>query len=583
MRGRAGGDIWSCLERTARLVDQGTNASDDPQFTWISCAHDGFRGQHPVTRHLSYKLLEYRAKKISYHLIDTLAIPNGHRVAILAKSGFGWISYFFATPRSGLVLVPINERWSLEDMMHVLNDSLPSVLVFDHHFERTVDQIKTELDKPEFQELRSSVKHFVLMEKEDGVPQALSPRGGSDEKRSERAEYGDYYADFAIFYTSGTSSKPKGARISHESMIVQAISKCHHIPEGYDARTKYLHLTPLYHVSGANSFLAVCIARGKHVMYTSKSFSPDLVCKMIQEHDVTSLVVVPTMLQMMIKHMNNAEANFERPATSLVDTFGMLPSVASVLIGGNPPNATLLESTRDVFPNASIYEAYGMTEASSSLTFYRHEEPFSELIPGIVGSTPSHIDLIIVDENEVPAANGTFGEISVRGPCMFQGYWIRPKLVESNASLASQVTAASEHQGFSKDGWFRTGDLGYIMIDEQSKFNLVLVGRKKDMIKTGGENVYARQVESVLEKYPGVQACAVVGIKDKLLGERICAVVETDLPDVMALDEVQDFCTSNGLSKFQCPRMLRFVKSMPRSTTGKIQKRELLQNLGLDI
>jgi acyl-CoA synthetase (AMP-forming)/AMP-acid ligase II len=352
---------------------------------------------------------------------------------------------------------------------------------------------------------------------------------------------------YAIVYTSGTTGWPKGVVLSHRAMLVQALAKLQHVR--YNALSRYLHLAPLFHVGGASSALAVTLACGSHLLIVAappaerpKQLSTSIseTCAVILRFRVNTLVVVPAMLQMLLDEMLYKDFKF---------------SIDTLLYGGGSLSTGLRLSVQRSFPNCMLIGAYGMTETASSMTFINHSLlPLDSPAHSSVGAAPEHVMLRIVDSVQSFRTNDGFrvGEISTRGPHVMNGYFRRQE--ETRAALQA--------------GWLRTGDLGYL--DDGG--NLFLVGRAKDMIKSGGENVFAGEVEAVLARHPAVASSAVVGVPHRVLGEAVAAaVIATEWPG----EEMLAVWCREGLSSYKRPRWILEMDCFPLSSTGKVLKDQL--------
>ncbi|KAJ8901521.1 hypothetical protein NDN08_007365 [Rhodosorus marinus] len=360
-------------------------------------------------------------------------------------------------------------------MINALEDTRPIALVYDPVYEGIVDAI------------RSKYGHRIEVVRADTATYPEQGSGGSIETKANGSQ-----TPCGIFFTSGTTGRSKGAIISNESFFVQGAAKLEHV--GYNINTVYLHLVPLFHVGGASSAVAVLIAGGTHIVDDSHAFSAARVMRLINKFKVTAFAAVPTMLGNIVDKAFNTSAK-----VSSFDT------VSKILVGGGALDPQLKTQVLSVFPAAAIIVAYGMTETASSITFAdvtaRDRDD-----SGDVGRPPSHVRLSIVYGNESRNQDqGSTGEIATKGPHVMQGYMGRPR----------------ESQGVLQDGWFLTGDLGLI----SDSGSLILRGRKKDMIKTAGENVYAVEVERELAEHPIVAECAVLGLPHARYGEIVCAAV----------------------------------------------------------
>ncbi|KAG8385204.1 hypothetical protein BUALT_Bualt03G0017500 [Buddleja alternifolia] len=305
-----------------------------------------------------------------------------------------------------------------------------------------------------------------------------------------------------ICFTSGTTGRPKGATISHSAVVVQSLAKIAIVR--YDEDDVYLHTAPLCHIGGISSAMAMLMAGGCHVIIPK--FEANLASEAIREHLVTSLITVPTMMAdiICVNRINQRSENFE--------------SVKKILNGGGGLSVELIKEATKIFPRAILHSAYGMTEACSSLTFMTLYNPTQENLckhpfdvkisnlsrqGGIcVGKPAPHVDLRVSAEE-----SSNCGRILMRGPHAMLHYWGQ---------------SPSKHWNPVHEGWLDTGDIG--QIDDHG--NLWLVGRAKDRIKSGGENIYPEEVEGVLSQHPGISRIVVVGVPDSRLTEMVIGCVQ---------------------------------------------------------
>ena len=340
-----------------------------------------------------------------------------------------------------------------------------------------------------------------------------------------------------VFYTGGTTGHPKGVMLSHDNLLTSAIGSLasgHFLVPG----GRLLHTAPLFHLAGIAAWAAGCLVGSTHVIVPM--FNPAEVMRAIAEHGVTDVLLVPTMIQMLV----------DDPA--IVDSD--LSSLLHLVYGASPISEALLERARKSFPAAGFTQAYGMTElapVATLLTPADHDDP---VLRRSAGRAAPHTEVRIVDSDgrEVPC--GDVGEVIVRGDNVMLGYWNRPE------DTAEAV----------RDGWMHTGDGG--RLDDRGY--LFIVDRIKDMIITGGENVYSAEVENALASHPAVAAVAVIGVPDPDWGERVHAVVVL-LPGHHATTEEIRAHGKTLIAGYKAPRSVEFVDAMPMSGAGKILKRDL--------
>ncbi|KAL3632361.1 hypothetical protein CASFOL_025345 [Castilleja foliolosa] len=499
------------------------------------------------------------------HGLLQLGIKPGDVVSISALNSDLYLEWMLAITYVGGIAAPLNYRWSLEEAKSALELARPVLLVTDSS--RGYWHSKFQIDSVPF--LRWHVlMDMPLKSHSNGTSQFLPAEllkepGGLDYLWApERVAI--------ICFTSGTTGRPKGATISHSALVVQSLAKIAIVR--YDEDDVYLHTAPLCHIGGISSALAMLMAGGCHVILPK--FKASLAIEAIREHKVTSLITVPTMMADLISI--NSRMN---------QTFETFESVKKILNGGGGLSVNLIKNATKIFPRATLISAYGMTEACSSLTFMTLYDPTKENPHKqssydddvrksnlsreggtCVGKPAPHVELKVTGDG---SPNNT-GRILMRGPHVMLHYWGQ---------------SPSEHLDPVYGNWLDTGDIGYV----DGHGNLWLVGRAKDRIKSGGENIYPEEVEAVLAQHSGISKIVVVGIPDSRLTEMLMACVrlkdgwrwEDFGSDHLAGDEIQclsseilrHFCREKKLTGFKIPkRFVLWKNEFPMTTTGKLRR-----------
>lgn len=482
-------------------------------------------------RSRSFREVADRVARLARGLID-LGVRAGDRVAMLALNSDRYHEYLFAVPWADAVLVPLNTRWSVAEIGYALNDSGTTVLFLDEahaHLSSALCELCPQLSTVVYCGDGSSPENAV--DYEDivaGAPAARDVRRGGDQLAG-------------IFYTGGTTGDPKGVMLSHAAMATSwlgAIASGHVFAAGQ--RTRALHAAPMFHLAGLAAWGAATLLGGTHVI--EPRFDPVAVFAAVESQRVTDLALVPTMIQAMVDH----------PDLSDYD----LSSVRAALYGASPISQTLLERAAAALPQAAFTQAYGMTELAPIATLLGPEEHTMAHLRSSAGRPAPNCEVRIVDETGAEAPRGMVGEIVVRGGNVMLGYWNKP--AETAAAL--------------RDGWLHTGDGGYLDADGY----LFVVDRIKDMIVTGGENVYSVEVENAVARHPAVAGCAVIGIPDARWGERVHAVVVLR-PGAHATEaQIRDH-VKGSIAGYKAPGSVEFVDALPVSGAGKVLKRELRQ------
>lgn len=478
-------------------------------------------------RCLTVRQLHERVNQLAAGLAE-LGVGRGDVVGLLLYNQPEFLELVYATNQLGAVFLPLNYRLSEEEWQYILGHAQAKVIVTEPEFVRAVERSAGCL---------TDLEHRVLI----GGDLPEEPWTGYEEllarHKGERVEPVDVGPDDLqrLMYTSGTTSRPKGVRITYGNL--QAKNLAHIVHFGLTAADTTLVCGPLYHVGGLDMpALGVLYAGGSVVL--QRKFDPQAVLEEIEKHRVTNVWLAPAMVN----------AVLEVPDREEYDT----SSVRFILGGGEKTPEPVLRRIMTAFPKAWFADAYGLTETVSGDTFLDREHALSKL--GSVGRPVPHTRVRIVGDTgaEVPA--GELGEITLRGPKVFAGYWRDEK-----------ATAAAL-----RDGWFHTGDIGHV---DEDGF-LFIDDRKKDMIVSGGENIATPEVERVLYEHPAVLEAAVVGIDHPRWGEVPRAFVVFRPGESAGPEELREFCRAR-LAKFKVPARFDIVDELPRTPSGKVLKRTL--------
>jgi fatty-acyl-CoA synthase len=476
---------------------------------------------------LTVRQLHERVNRLAAGLAE-LGVRRGDVVGLLLYNRPEFLELLYAANRIGAVFLPLNYRLSEEEWQYILGHAQAKAIVTEPEFVPAIERSAGCL---------TDLEHRVLV----GADITPAPWTGYEEllarHKDAQVEPVDVGPDDLqrLMYTSGTTSRPKGVRITYGNL--QAKNLAHIVHFGLTAADTTLVCGPLYHVGGLDMpALATLYAGGGVVL--QRRFDPEGVLHAIQKHRVTNVWLAPAMVN----------AVLEVPDRDTYDT----SSVRFILGGGEKTPEPVLRRIMTAFPNAWFADAYGLTETVSGDTFLDREHALSKL--GSVGRPVPHTQVRIVDDTgeEVPA--GELGEITLRGPKVFAGYWRDEK-----------ATAAAL-----RDGWFHTGDIGHV---DEDGF-LFIDDRKKDMIVSGGENIATPEVERVLYEHPAVLEAAVVGLQHPRWGEVPRAFVVFRPGTSAGPDELRDFCRTR-LAKFKVPVRFDVVDELPRTPSGKVLKRTL--------
>ncbi|XP_039140908.1 2-succinylbenzoate--CoA ligase, chloroplastic/peroxisomal-like isoform X2 [Dioscorea cayenensis subsp. rotundata] len=509
--------------------------------------------------------------------LSEFGVRPGDVIAIAALNSDWYIEWLLAITFVGGIAAPLNYRWSLEEARLAIELVSPVMLVVDESCSSWALELQESCDMP-------SIRMHVLIG--DATPKFRNNQSVLRMDYIRRSWQGPPTADpllapkgiAIICFTSGTTGKPKGVAISHTALIVQSLAKLAIV--GYTEEDVYLHTAPLCHIGGISSCMAMLMAGGCHVVLPK--FCPKSSIQAIEQHNVTSLITVPTMIADLISYIRSS--SWEGGTR-----------VSKILNGGGSLSVELLSNAIHVFPHAKIVSAYGMTECCSSLTFITLPNPNCEKSriltsdnhnlksdhiyqqPGgvCVGKAAPHVEIRISTNDQASSFSPSIGKILTRGLHVMIGYWkdTSGNLLHSN-----------------ENGWLDTGDIGWL--DENG--NLWLIGREKGLIKSGGENVYPEEVEAILAQHPGISNVAVVGIPDIRLSEKVVACISMR-ESWHWLDEIsghspgqnelsskllQKFCRQMNLTGFKIPKkFFWWKKSFPLTTTGKLKRDDVRQEV----
>jgi acyl-CoA synthetase (AMP-forming)/AMP-acid ligase II len=460
--------------------------------------------------------------------LQGLGLQEGDRAAILSLNSDRYAEFASAALWAGGVLVPVNTRWSVPEIADSLVEVDARVLVLDDAFAGMVEDLRLAIPR------LTHVIHAGDRPTPEGML-AFEELVHTSAPVEDAYRHGDDLA--AILFTGGTTGRSKGVMLSHANMGT-SIFGCLATEQFLTPGGTYLGVMPMFHIGGLGVAFAQVARGGRQVIMPG--FDAHAVLEAITEHGITDLGLVPTMVQMLVDSDRVEESD--------------LSSVRRVFYGASPISEGLLQRAMKTMPDAAFSQLYGMTELAPSVTFLAPEDHADPVRRRSAGRPLAHVDVRIVDKDDVEVPRGQTGEIVVRGGNVMLGYWERP--VETAEAL--------------RGGWMHTGDGGY-MDDDGFVY---ICDRMKDMIISGGENVYSAEVESVLSLHPAVASCAVIGVPDERWGERVHAVVVPVAGATLTLPELKSFCAAR-IAGYKTPRSLELVEAMPLSGAGKVLKTEL--------
>ncbi|WP_440534517.1 class I adenylate-forming enzyme family protein [Variovorax sp. YR566] len=450
-------------------------------------------------------------------------IVRGDRVALLAPNSDQLVRAILACWWLGAVACPLNIRWSPPELAHALHDSEASLLLVDDTLQALAPTGETAL-----------LRLAALQEEGTGLEPLADTRTGGD-------------ALAAVLYTGGTTGRSKGVMLSHANFWTASMTRGAELNNAPDSVS--LLVAPLFHVAGLGRLVGQLIVGGSCV--TMAQFRPASVIEAIAEHRIGDIIVVPSMLQ------------------SLLDDPSFTPervrSLTRIAFGAAPMPPDLLDRALAAWPHAEFFQAYGLTETAGAvcINLPANHRPEARALGRLnaVGRAGLGAEIIVADESGRELPRGAVGEILARGPMVMQGYWRNP-----------QATADAL-----RGGWLRTGDAGRMLADGY----LFIVDRLKDMIISGGENVYCAEVEAALRSHPQVRLAAVIGVPDARWGEAVHAVVvmaEGADGTAATADALRAWCRER-LAGYKCPRSISFLRELPMSAAGKVLKNVLRERV----
>ncbi len=552
-------------DRTARQWSYTSGTSDTPLLgLTIGDQFDQTVENYPdnaalISRHqnirLTYRELQEQVNQCAKGLLR-LGVQKGQRVGIWSPNRAEWCVTQFATSKIGAILVNINPSYRLHELEYVLKQSSCSVVVISPAFKASnytemVQTLVPELQRSEPGKLKSeklpelttvirmTPEHIPGMFTWDDL-MAMGTEVSSEQFTARQREQ-EFDDPINIQYTSGTTGFPKGATLSHHNILNNGYFMT--LLQNFSHEDKLCIPVPLYHCFGMVMGNLGCISHGATMIYPSEGFEPQSVLQTVQEEKCTALYGVPTMFI----------AELDHPDFSKYD----LTSLRTGVMAGSPCPVEVMKKVQSLMHMREVEICYGMTETSPVSTQTRIGSPLEKQV-GTVGQIHPHLEVKIVNpttQQIVPI--GATGELCTRGYSVMLSYW-------NNDEATTDA--------IDKARWMHTGDLA--TMDEEGYINIV--GRIKDLIIRGGENVYPREIEEFLYTHPKISDVQVIGIPDEKYGEAIMAWVMLK-PGVQATDEeLREFCKGK-IAHYKIPRYFKFVTAFPMTVTGKIQKYQMRQ------
>jgi len=469
--------------------------------------------------------LNQRANRLANFMHEQYDLQKGERVSILAHNCLPYVDLLFGLGKIGAVFAPLNWRLTARELTYIVNDCQPRVLMCSPEFAPLLEEIR----------LSTDIQVIISLEGAD-IPGAhsyeelLSQASESDPLRPELSPEDAY----CILYTSGTTGHPKGAILPHRQILWNAINTV--VSWGLSEKDISPILTPMFHSGGLFVFLVPLIYIGGQIIL-ARSFDPEETLKLIVENECSVILGVPTLFQIWMNSPYFKEADFRH--------------VHFFISGGAPCPPSLIKAWSQS-KGVVLRQGYGLTEVGVNCFTMTDEDALRKA--GSVGKPIFHSRIRLVDAVGCDVAESETGELIISGPIVCSGYW---------NNVEATVNAL-------KEGWFHTGDMA--RTDDEGYY--YIVGRYKDMIISGGENIYAAEVEAIFREHPSVADAALIGQPDEKWGELGLMIVALKLGARVSSDELLEFCQGR-LAKYKIPKRVEFIQSLPYSPYGKVIKAEL--------
>lgn len=473
----------------------------------------------------TFRDMETRAKQFAGWL-QSKHISFDDKVGFVLKNGLPFVEVFFGIAMSGAVGVPINFRLTANEIEYIINNSDSKMLIIDEEYVPIVLSIRSKIE---------NVETIVVVGNSPDKKDFVRYESIFD-KPTEYRVYENLQDDDCcmIVYTSGTTGRPKGAVLTHKNLCQNGMNMLWEA--GIGLNFKQLVVAPLFHIAAMSTLINNCYVEGTSVIH--REFDPLAVLETISKQQINAIFLVPAMWNFL----------FQVPHISSFD----LSSVKIGITGGAITPVEIKKRIMHYFSNAGLFDAFGQTEMSPVTTCLHPEDTLRK--PESVGRPVINVEVRVVDEmmNDVPV--GEVGEIVYRGPTTMKEYYKNPEATE---------------EAFA-GGWFHSGDL--VRMDDEGF--VYVVDRKKDMIISGGENIYPAEIEEVLYTHPDIIECAVIGVPDKNWGENVKAYIVLKKGKSLKVSDIINFCTKK-LASYKKPKEVEFIEQLPRNAAGKVLKQVL--------
>ena len=475
---------------------------------------------------LTYGQLEKKVENLAGWM-QHVGIKHEDKIGLLLLNGLPFVEAFYATALTGAVSVPLNFRLNSDELAFMINHSDCRLLFVNHQYVEMIESILYKCPKLE----RMVVVGDPMM------PESLNYASIFDRTYEYKPNPQlNGYSECSIIYTSGTTGQPKGAVLTHQNLCINGMNRASYA--NMDDSNKQLLVAPLFHIAALSTLVSP--VKGTTVIHTQ--FQPTAVLETIEKEKINTMFMAPTMWHMLVSVPNIGDYD--------------LTSLKSCYAGSAPSPILLKEKILRCFPNAKLYDPFGQSEMSPVTTCLLPEDAMRKNLS--VGKPIANVEVRVVDEemNDVPL--GEVGEIVYRGPTLMKEYYKNPEATE---------------EAF-RGGWFHSGDL--VRMDDEGF--IYVVDRKKDMIISGGENIYPVEIENILYGHPDIHECAVIGVPDETWGEVVKAIVVKKDGAELTAQEVIAYCQEK-MTSYKKPRIVEFTDALPRNAAGKILKKALRANV----
>ena len=462
-------------------------------------------------------------------LLKELGVCVGDRVGFIGFNQPVFLETLYAANAIGAIFVPLNFRLTASELTYIVNNAGVHTLICDHEMQKVMDPVKSDLCCHHYFGATDTLKDWRSLQDERKAATPLDKIVSMQQHDTS-----------IIMYTSGTTGLPKGAMLTHGNLMWNNFNSL--LAFSSSREDVSLMAAPLFHIGGLNVLTLLCFTQGA-TLVLFRNFDAGKILKAFDEHKVTVMFGAPAMFLFMSQHDDFDKTDFER--------------VTTFVCGGAAPSESLLKLY--LGRGVPFCQGYGLTETAPFASFLTAEWSMKKF--GSAGQAPMYSDLKIVGVNNEPLVANERGEICVKGPNIMKGYWNNPD--------------ASE-EAIDSEGWFHTGDIGYL---DDGEF-LFICDRLKDMVISGGENVYPAEVESVLAGHEAIAEIAVLGTADEKWGEAVTAVAALHEGCELTIKELRSFAQSK-LAKYKLPLHLHIIDVLPRNPAGKVLKFVIREQLGL--